>query len=109
MNLPDNDFQILKLTSDFYNAYPNPPYVEILQKQHRAYNCILFQLHYDYYICVPYRTEISHKYSYLFRNSARSRKHKSSLDYTKIVIISKSEYIDSKDVIELLQEEFGLS
>ena len=59
MNLPENDFQILKLSDAFYNAYPNPPYVEILKKK-RAYNCILFQTHYDYYICVPYRTEVSH-------------------------------------------------
>lgn len=99
MSLPENDFQILKLTDSFYNAYPNPPYVEILKKRQRAYNCILFQTHYDYYICVPYRTEISHKYSYRFKNSARSTAHKSGLDYTKIVIISKSEYIDNKDAL----------
>lgn len=82
MNLPDSDFQILKLTEDFYNAYPNPPYLEILKKEQRAYNCILFQTHYNYYICVPYRTEISHTYAYHFKNSVRSRKHRSGLDYT---------------------------
>ncbi|MBQ4536797.1 MAG: hypothetical protein II994_04165 [Lachnospiraceae bacterium] len=95
MKLPENDFQILKLTSDFYKAYPNPPYVEILQKQQRAYNCILFQTHYDYYICVPYRTDISHSYAYHFKNSSRSRTHKSGVDYTKIVIICKNKYIDT--------------
>lgn len=99
MNLPENDFQILKLTDDFYNAYPNPPYIEILKKRQRAYNCILFQTHYDYYICVPYRTEITHQYAYRFKKSARSRAHKSGLDYTKIVIISKNEYIDNIDAI----------
>lgn len=91
MNLPENDSQILKLTNTFYNAYPNPPYIEILKKQQRAYNCILFQSHYDYFICVPYRTEISHSYAYKFTSSSRSILHKSGLDYTKIVIINKVE------------------
>ena len=51
----------------------------------------------DYFICVPYRSEITHSYAYHFRKSARSRQHKSGLDYTKIVIINKSEYIDTED------------
>ena len=99
MSLPENDYQILKLTDDFYKEYPNPPYVEIMKKQQRAYNCILFQTHYGYFICVPYRTEISHKYAYHFKNSKRSIRHKSGLDYTKIVIITNTKYIDIKDAI----------
>lgn len=106
MNLPESDFQILKLTDDFYKAYPNPPYREILKKRQRAYNCVLFQTHYDYYICVPYRSEISHKYAYLFKKSARSMKHRSGLDYTKIVIINKGEYIGSIDAL-VDQDEFN--
>ncbi|MBQ8559836.1 MAG: hypothetical protein IJ439_07660 [Tyzzerella sp.] len=106
MNLPVNDFQILRLTDDFYNAYPNPPYLEILKKEQRAYNCILFQTHYDYYICVPYRSEISHTYAYRFRNSARSKKHRSGLDYTKIIIINKGKYIDNKDAL-VDQDEYN--
>jgi len=93
MDLPENDYQILKLTDAFYNAYPNPPYIEMLKKNQRAYNCLLFQTHYNYFICIPYRSEISHRYAYLFKKSARSRQHKSGLDYTKIVIINKNEYI----------------
>ena len=61
MNFPENDYQILKLTDAFYKAYPNPPYTEILKKNQRAYNCLLFQSHYDYFICIPYRSEITHK------------------------------------------------
>ena len=99
MNLSENDFQILKLTDDFYITYPNPPYIEILKKKQRAYNCILFQTHYGYFICVPYRTEISHKYAYLFKNSKRSIIHKSGLDYTKIVIISDIKYIDTQNAL----------
>jgi len=65
MNLPENDYQILKLTNAFYSAYPNPPYTEILKKNQRAYNCLLFQSHYDYFICIPYRSEITHKYAFI--------------------------------------------
>lgn len=48
MYLPENDYQILKLTDDFFKAYPNPPYTEILKKKQRAYNCLLFETHYTY-------------------------------------------------------------
>lgn len=43
MKLPENDYQILKLTDAFFQKYPNPPYTEILKKKGRAYNCLLFQ------------------------------------------------------------------
>ena len=99
MVLPENDYQILKLTDAFYNAYPKQLYPEILEKRKRAYNCILFQTHYDYYICVPYRTEITHKYAYHFKKSLRSRMHRSGLDYTKIIIIQDGTYIDTKDAL----------
>ena len=85
MNLPENDYQILKLTNAFYSAYPNPPYTEILKKNQRAYNCLLFQSHYD---------------------TERAKKHKSGLDYSKTVIIDKTEYIDSVDAI-IDKDEFN--
>ena len=99
MKLPENDYQILQLADLFYKHYPNPPCTEILKKQKRAYNCLLFQTHYDYFICIPYRSEIQHSYAYLFKNSIRSKKHKSGLDYTKILIINKTEYLDNKDAL----------
>jgi len=106
MSLPENDYQILRLTDQFYKAYPNPPYKEILQKKNRAYNCLLFQTHYDFYICIPYRSEITHKYAFHFKGTNRSISHKSGLDYTKIVIISKSEYIDNVNAI-IDKDEFN--
>lgn len=106
MSLPENDYQILKLTDAFYNAYPDPPYREIMKKMKRAYTCLLFQSHYGYFICIPFRSEISHKYAFHFSNTARSRIHKSGLDYSKIVIISKLEYIDSEDAI-IDKDEFN--
>ena len=43
MNLPENDFQILRLTDAFFQKYPNPPFIEILKKRKRAYNCLLLE------------------------------------------------------------------
>ena len=106
MSLPENDYQILKLTESFYNAYPNPPYSEILKKKQRSYNCLLFQTHYDYFICIPYRSEINHKYAFHFTDTFRSRTHKSGLDYSKIVIITKTDYIDVSGAI-IDKDEFN--
>ena len=106
MSLPENDYQILKLTDDFYNAYPNPPYKEILKKKQRAYNCLLFQTHYNYFICIPFRTEISHSYAFHFTTTTRSKAHRSGLDYSKLVIIAKTEYIDSTDAM-IDKDEFN--
>ena len=99
MRLPENDYQILRLTNLFYQQYPNPPHKEILKKQKRAYNCLLFQTHYNFFICIPYRSEITHSFAYLFKKSNRSKKHKSGLDYTKILIVNKTEYLNNKDSI----------
>lgn len=106
MSLSDSDYQILELTDVFYAQYPNPPYTEILKKKKRAYNCLLFQTHYDYFICVPYRTEILHDYAYHFKNTHRSQKHRSGLDYTKIIIIKNKDFLDSKDAL-IDKDEFN--
>ena len=118
MSLNEHNFQILRLTDDFYNTYPRTKYKEILEKQDRPYNCIIFEVSSNYFVCIPYRTEINHKYAYHFRNSERSIKHKSGLDYTKMVIINdikyldcvqavvdKDEYIETVTNIERIKEE----
>lgn len=105
MNFLERDFQIQRLSDAFYAAYPDPPYNEILKKRTRVYNCILIQTSYDYFICVPYRTEISHAYAYHFKNSKRSKLHHSGLDYTKIVIIKNLNYINSEPVV-IDQDEY---
>ena len=99
MFLPENDYQILRLTDLFYQDYPHSRYGEIMIKKNRAYNCLLFQTHYDYFICIPYRTEIVHDNAYRFKYSKRSEKHRSGLDYSKIIIITETKYLDNKDAI----------
>ena len=93
------DYQVLNLTTKFYDDYPNPPYEEIIRKDTRPYNCLLIQSHYDYFICISYRSHVNHKFAYKFKYSARSRKTDSGLDYTKIVIIKNTDYIGASDAV----------
>ncbi|NBJ94146.1 type III toxin-antitoxin system TenpIN family toxin [Parablautia muri] len=91
------DYQVLNLTNSFYSDYPDPPYKEIVRKNSRPYNCLLVQSHYGYFICIPYRSHINHKYAFRFKKSIRSKRANSGLDYSKIVIIKKGEYIGTTD------------
>ena len=84
-----SDFQILKLADAFYEAYPNPPFKEIMTKRQRAYDCLLLQTEKELLVCIPY--------AYHFKKSARSRKFRSGLDYSKAVIIRNMEYISGED------------
>lgn len=93
------DYQVLTLTDKFYNDYPPSSYPEIAHKNTRPYNCLLIQSKYGYFICIPYRSHINHKYAFRFRTSQRSRKSKSGLDYSKIIIITNSDYIRENDAI----------
>ena len=93
------DYQVLNLTTKFYSDYPDPPYKEIVRKDVRPYNCLLIQSHYDYFICIPYRSHVNHKYAYKFKYSKRSRRTNSGLDYTKIVIIKNTDYIGISDAV----------
>lgn len=52
-----------------------------------------------FFICIPYRTEIHHPYAFHFSKIKRSKAHKSGLDYSKIIIITKTNYLDSTDAI----------
>ena len=93
------DYQVLNLTEKFYKDYPDSPYREIVRKETRPYNCLLIQSHYGYFICIPYRSHVNHKYSYKFKYSARSRITDSGLDCTKIIIVRKPEYIGVSDAV----------
>lgn len=100
------DYQILNLTQQFYVDYPDPPYKEILRKDNRPYNCLLLQSNYGYYICIPYRSYINHKYAYMFKNSIRSQRTRSGLDYSKIVIIADDKYVGITDAV-VDQDEYN--
>lgn len=104
------DYQVLNLSPKFYRDYPETKYVELMRKQDRPYNCLLIQSHYGYFICIPYRTEINHKYAYKFKRSKRSKMHKSGLDYSKIVIVQNKEFqrIYQYATLRYFHKEFGI-
>ena len=90
----DYDFELKSLNSQFYIDFPHSKYPEILYKDARPYNCIVFETSYDYFVCVPFRTEMTHKNGYHFKNSIRSKIHLSGIDYSKMVIIKDPSYFE---------------
>ncbi len=93
------DYQIITLTQDFYKDYPQHKYREIARKNNRPYNCLLIESMYGYFICIPYRTHISHKNAFRFKHSIRSILNKSGLDYSKVLLISKGTYIGTSTAV----------
>ena len=92
------EYKIVTLTEKFYLDYPSDNYPEILEKSKRAYNCLMLELN-DYYICIPYRSEMRHNHGYKFTKSKRSIKSQSGLDYTKIVIVKNIEYLSKLNAV----------
>lgn len=90
---------IKMLSHEFYNDYDINNFPEILRKEKRNYNIAIFDGYGDYFICVPFRSNINHKYAYRFKTSNRSKQHKSGLDYQKMIIINKNVYIDASNGI----------
>ena len=93
------DSEIYLLSPKFVAAYPPATYPELMYKHGRPYTCLLIDSHDDYFICVPFRSSIGHKNAFKFTGTARSRKTKSGLDYSKIVIIKDISYFDSTAAI----------
>ncbi len=93
------DVEVMQLSQDFWNAYPPTEYPELLQKSGRPYNCLLVDTHQDYFICIPFRSNISHNNAYLFRGTQRSKRTRSGLDYQKAVIIRDTTYLSNKPAI----------
>ena len=106
LSVPEYDYQVLRLTEKFYEEYPPWKYPEIMDKRKRGYSCLLIETHYDFFICIPYRTEIHHKYAYHFKNSKRSKRHHSGVDFTKMIIIKNPEFIDYKEA-EIDPDEYA--
>lgn len=100
------DFSVYLLSSKFLNDYPSSQYPELMDKQGRPYNCLLIDTHSDYYICIPYRSYINHKNAFFFKGTKRSQRTKSGLDYSKLVLIKDSAYLDTKQAI-VDQDEYN--
>ena len=98
--------QVYLLSSKFTEDYPSSAYPELMYKQGRPYTCLLIDSHDGYFICVPFRTSISHNNAFFFKGTARSKRTKSGLDYSKIVIVSDSNYIDISTAAIVDQDEY---
>lgn len=90
--------KICRMTKAFYEDYPASQYPEILRKEKRPYNCFLLEIDANY-ICIPFKSNIKHKEAFFFKNTKRSRKGRSGLDYKKTLIVSNSKYIDLESII----------
>lgn len=99
--------QVYLLSNTFIQDYPASLYPELMHKQGRPYTCLLIDSHEGYYICVPFRSSINHKYAFFFKKSIRSRQTKSGLDFTKTVIINNPDYIDSSKAAIVDQDEYN--
>lgn len=101
------DVEVCHLSQDFYDAYPESKYPEIMTKDKRPYTCLLIETYDDYFICVPFRSSIQHKNAFLFSNSNRSKRTPSGLDYKKSVIIKDYSFIDSKRTAVIDIDEYN--
>ena len=99
--------QVYLLSAKFVQDYPAGAYPELMHKQGRPYTCLLIDSHDGYFICVPFRSSIHHKNAYFFKGTARSQRTKSGLDYSKIVIVSDPDYIDSSTAAIVDQDEYN--
>lgn len=99
--------QVYLLSTKFVQDYPASTYPELMHKMGRPYTCLLINTHEDYFICVPFRSFITHKNAFLFKGTTRSQRTQSGLDYSKIVIISNPDYIDSSTPAVVDQDEYN--
>lgn len=96
------------LSSKFYADYPMALYPEIMQKENRPYVCLNITVN-DYTMCIPFRSFIpkGNAYCFAFKKSGRSTQGKSGLDYSKIVLVTNKEYIDSSAVAIVDKDELN--
>jgi len=98
----DNDFEIRRLSSEFYNAYPHEQYPEMEYKPERPYLVLLFYVDSNRF-ALPFRTNIRHEYCYKFKNSNRPTNSVSGIDYTKAVVVNDDRYIGERADIDDLE------
>ena len=102
----DYSADIYTLSSEFYEDYPKEKYPEILIKKSRPYSCLMIEYADDLLIYIPFRSNARHKYAYHFRNSERSKRSLSGLDYTKALLIKDTHYPDGGSIAVVDQDEY---
>ena len=77
------------LSNDFYNDYPNEKYPQIEQKDKRPYIHMYIDV-YGNLFCIPLRSNIDHPHAF-FTN----KRNHCGVDYSKAVVITNENYIDT--------------
>lgn len=98
--------EIYNLSAQFFADYPHSQYPEIALKKERPYSCLLIEYLDDLFICIPFRSHVRHPYAYHFKTSARSKRSRSGLDYTKSVLIKDNAYLDTVTPAIVDQDEY---
>lgn len=100
------DVEIYLLSDKFLKDYPKTKYPELMLKKERPYSCLVIDTHDEYFICIPFRSSISHNNAYIFKGTERARKSRSGLNYSKVVLIKDISYINSSKAAIVDQDEF---
>ena len=95
----NKDFKICILSDKFYRDYPIEKYPELEQKSGRPFLIMLVMI-LDKLFAIPFRTNIKHKYAYIFKESNRMTYNKTGLDYTKAVLIEKLSYLGRTAIVD---------
>ena len=90
-----------RLSPDFYQRFGQ--YEEILTKENRPYYVLLLELDNLTY-AIPLRSHITHHFCFIADNSGNQNK---GLDYSKAVVITENQYIDSNPVT-IRQNEYNV-
>lgn len=88
----NKSYKINYLTQRFYEIYNSINYPEIEYKPDRPYMVMLIKIDNNTF-AVPFRTRITHRHSYKFKNTSRQTDKATGLDFTKAVIVNDSDYI----------------
>lgn len=99
-------YEINYLSEDFFEKYDSKHFPEIEHKLNRPYLVLVLKVENNTY-AIPFRTNVSHKACYRFKNSSRDTHSFTGLDYSKAVVVNDDRYIgtaafiDEKEFLEL--------
>lgn len=95
--------ELIYLTKDFYEDYPQSVYSEILHKNDRPY-AVVFIIVDGLEFALPFQSHIRHQY--LFITDSSHPNDLKGIDYTKAVLITSPTYKSSSEV-RIRQNEFN--
>lgn len=104
-------FELRYLSNNFLKKYPEIDYPEFENKKTRSYIVFLIQVD-NHTFAIPFRTNMNHKYGYIFLTSGRKTNSKAGLDFTKAVLVDDfsmlgaEAIIDNKERLEISEKHF---